>query len=284
MAFNPDMSKLYCGCEDFIEIFDLHQPGDGERFHTTTTKKSKDGLKGIISALAFCSDYSGLYAAATYSVSSSIALFDQSSHHGAPITYIQGANSGGISQLHFHPTQPHILFAASRRNGYVQRWDLRNPSVPLDDEMFRGANKSGGTNQRMWFDIDLGGQWLASGNEAGMVSLFDVSGQNSPEINVDEPILTFQAHKDAIGSISFHPIFPLALTVSGSRQFDLPRDAQPVQLDSSSVALLDEDSSSSSGSDEDEVQPASHPEFPCPHDASMKLWDFTSPVPRQADG
>lgn len=199
------------------------------------TKKSKDGLKGvmdcylltllftsfsalvyagIISALAFCPDYSGLYAAATYSATSPIALFDQSSKRGAPIAYVDGARSGGVSQLHFHPSQPHILFAASRKNGYIQRWDLRNPTVPLDDGMFRGASKSGGTNQRMWFDIDLGGQWLASGNEVrhisiscglyiyflmlfcsqvGMISCFDVSNHNEPVPNAD-PILTFKAH------------------------------------------------------------------------------------------
>lgn len=39
---------MYCGCEDFIEIFDIHRPGDGERFHTIMTKKSKDGLKGAL--------------------------------------------------------------------------------------------------------------------------------------------------------------------------------------------------------------------------------------------
>jgi hypothetical protein len=125
---------------------------------------------GIISALAFCSDYSGLYAAATYSAASSIALFDQSSERGAPIAYIEGVGSGGVSQLLFHPTHPHVLFAASRRNGYIQRWDLRNPSAPPDGTMFRGACRTGGTNQRMWFDIDLGGQWLASGNEVRHIS------------------------------------------------------------------------------------------------------------------
>jgi hypothetical protein len=46
-------SRLYCGFEDAIEVFDLWRPGEGTRLPTTPGKKSKDGLKGIISALAF---------------------------------------------------------------------------------------------------------------------------------------------------------------------------------------------------------------------------------------
>lgn len=81
--------------------------------------------------------------------------------------YLDGVISGGVTQLQFHPSQPHIVFAASRRSGYIQRWDLRNPSVPLEPAMFRGTSKTSGTNQRMNFDIDLGGQFLATGNEVG---------------------------------------------------------------------------------------------------------------------
>ena len=40
--------RLYCGFEDAIELFDLSRPGEGTRLHTTPTKKSKDGLKGIL--------------------------------------------------------------------------------------------------------------------------------------------------------------------------------------------------------------------------------------------
>lgn len=180
-------TRLYCGCEDFVEIFDVQRPGDGERFPTIATKKSKDGVKGphaqphshlgvcssdvffqclgIISSISFCPDYSGLYAVGTYtSTSSCIALFDQSSAAGAPITFLEGLRQGGVTQLQFHPTQPHILFASSRRNAFVQRWDLRNPSEPLGQDFVRDS-ESKGTNQRLRFDIDLGGQCLAAGSE-----------------------------------------------------------------------------------------------------------------------
>jgi len=38
--------RLYCGFENAIEVFDVSQPGEGTRIHTTPSKKSKDGLKG----------------------------------------------------------------------------------------------------------------------------------------------------------------------------------------------------------------------------------------------
>lgn len=115
--------------------------------------------------MTFCPDYSGLYAVGTYaSTSSCVALFDQSSTAGAPIAFLEGLRQGGVTQLQFHPTQPHILFAASRRSAFVQRWDLRNPSAPLAQDLVRDS-ESKGTNQRLRFDIDLGGQCLAAGSE-----------------------------------------------------------------------------------------------------------------------
>lgn len=41
-----NFTRLYCGFEDAIEIFDVQRPGEGERLSTTPSKKSKDGLKG----------------------------------------------------------------------------------------------------------------------------------------------------------------------------------------------------------------------------------------------
>jgi hypothetical protein len=92
--------RLYCGFQDAIEVFDVNHPGEGERILTTPTKRSRSGLKGtagtlplssrgmhsecsilfklgIVSSLAFCPDYSGLYAAGTFS--SSLVLFSESS-------------------------------------------------------------------------------------------------------------------------------------------------------------------------------------------------------------
>ncbi|KAI0310854.1 hypothetical protein OF83DRAFT_1252248 [Amylostereum chailletii] len=74
LAFNSSADKLYCGFEDAIEVFDLNAPGEGTRLATTPSRKSRDGLKGIISALAFCPSYDpsySVYAAGSLSPSSS---------------------------------------------------------------------------------------------------------------------------------------------------------------------------------------------------------------------
>ncbi|KAF8315783.1 uncharacterized protein EI90DRAFT_3087393 [Cantharellus anzutake] len=236
MAFDPTMTKLYCGC----------QPGDGVRLATTPSKKSRDGLKGIISAISFCSDYSGLYAAATYSTTpNAIALFDPEVGESGDV------RQGGVTQLLFHPTQPHILFASRR-----------SPVVQLD----RWTSEGKLTNQRLKSDVDLGGKWLAAGDEAGWLSIFDVS--NGLSFNT-EPVLKFRAHNDAIGSVSFHPIQSLALTVSGSRHFDVTSPALPPSRPASTTDMTS-DSGSDSGLDEELENNGI-----IVHDPTIKLWNFS---------
>jgi hypothetical protein len=81
LAFNLTANKLYCGFEDAIEIFDIQQPGEGDRLPTKPSKKSKDGLKGIISSITFSSSY-GYYAIGSLTPSSqamdNIALYSES--------------------------------------------------------------------------------------------------------------------------------------------------------------------------------------------------------------
>ncbi|KAF9510475.1 hypothetical protein BS47DRAFT_1319637 [Hydnum rufescens UP504] len=216
MAFDLTATQLYCGCEDFIEVFDVHRPGDGKRLPTSPSKKSKEGLKGIISSLAINPDYSGTYAAGTFSSSPhAIGLFDPDVGPN-PTLFLGHVRRGGVTQIMFHPTRQYVIYAASRRSGYIQIWDLRNPHE-LTGEFLRGAENNG-TNQRLRFDIDIGGKWLATGEEKGTVSLFDVS--SATEEQYPPPKLQYQAHDDSIGSVAFHPIDSIALTVSGSRRFE----------------------------------------------------------------
>ena len=112
-----DGPRLYCGFEDAIEIFDIQQPGEGERLPTTPSKKSKDGLKGksnglvaqvnahqisgIISSIAFSSSYD-YYAIGSLTPSShvmdNISLYSESNK--SPIMPIGGADSrSGVTQV-----------------------------------------------------------------------------------------------------------------------------------------------------------------------------------------
>ncbi|KAH9006272.1 WD40 repeat-like protein [Lactarius hatsudake] len=235
LAFNVTADKLYCGFEDAIEVFDLSCPGTGTRLATTPSKKSRDGLKGIISALAFCpvNDPSyRLFAAGSLSPSSSnssnIALFDEGTG-GKPIGWI-GNIKASVTQLAFNPMKPHILYASFRRRDEICAWDLRGDTVtPL--QTFRRGDGRGQTNQKMKFDIDLGGNLLGVGGQNGKISVFELAGELTesaeevgaevalPSMNV-VPALEYHAHDDAVGSVAFHPLHPLLLAVSGSRHFD----------------------------------------------------------------
>ncbi|KAF8583854.1 hypothetical protein K439DRAFT_1617196 [Ramaria rubella] len=181
MAFNSVASKLYCGFQDAIEVFDIASPGEGERLFTTPSKKSRSGLKGIISALAFCPDYSGLYAAGTFS--SSLVLFAESNQ--AEIIQCLGGVKGPVTQVKFNPMQPHILYATSRQTNSILSWDIRgHTSTPLQE-----FERFGLTNQRLSFDVDAYGTTMVTGDKDGFISCFKLDGTDT-----EKATLKFKAH------------------------------------------------------------------------------------------
>jgi len=91
----------------------------------------------------------------------------------------------------------------------------------------------------------------------------------APDVPILAPNLQFKAHEDAIGSVGFHPLRPLLLSVSGSRHFD--------------AASADDSDNDSTSEDESGLVHMKLPRqvsFPFSKDNSAKLWDFTAePVP-----
>ncbi|KAH7923016.1 hypothetical protein BV22DRAFT_1106309 [Leucogyrophana mollusca] len=276
LAFNLTADRLYCGFEDAIEIFDVHRPGEGERMRTTPARRSRDGLKGIISALAFSPSYeSDFYAAGSLApasaTSDNIALFSEGSRD--VVGFVGGAG------LKFNPTKPHILYAAFRRHEAVYAWDLRgDASVPVAAFAKGPARDTPLTNQKTQFDIDASGRWLGVGDQGGEVEVFDLWGADGVGGEV-RPVVSFRGHGDTIGSVGFHPLHAVLLSVSGSRHFDVDEDEDD-EGDSSSS------SSSSSGEEEGDggdgdgggrgkgVKRRKYRPQPFVKDASMKLWSF----------
>lgn len=62
--------------------------------------------------------------------------------------------------------QPHLLYAAQRRADEILCWDVRAPHVVMHTLERRAC----GTNQKLKFDIDPTGRWLASGDEVRLSS------------------------------------------------------------------------------------------------------------------
>ncbi|KAF8428031.1 hypothetical protein L210DRAFT_3564404 [Boletus edulis BED1] len=292
LAFNLTADKLYCGFEDAIEIFDVQRPSEGERLSTTPSKKSKDGLKGIISSLAF--SYSPeYYAAGSFTpashVADNIALFNESTFE--PVLSIGGVarwEKGGVTQLMFNPTRPHVLYAAFRRSERLWSWDLRgDASMPLccfsRGAVSDGSDRDNLTNQRRQFDVEGSGRWLASGTQLGKIAIYDLEtesgepdqGEVGGETRHARPALLYGAHGDAVGAVVFHPLEPLLLSVSGSRCFDDmgPTTGMPGDSDSDS-----ESSDEGSSENVDVVSRLRERPRPSVRDASIKMWDFSGPV------
>ncbi|KAG9308106.1 hypothetical protein JVU11DRAFT_12538 [Chiua virens] len=291
LAFNLSGERLYCGFEDAIEVFDVQRPSEGERLPTTPSKKSKDGLKGIVSTLAF--SYSPEYYAAgsltpASHTSDNIALFNESTLESVwSIGGVAEWEKGGVTQLLFNPTRPHILYAAFRRSERLWSWDLRgDTSVPLCCfSRGIGSNGSGNknlTNQKLRFDVECTGRWLASGNQVGEIVMYDLE-TGSSETNEEEvgsearqtgPTLLYEAHGDSVGAVAFHPLEAKLLSISGSRHFD------DLAVESSIVVDSESDSDSSDEARENVVTARKMRECPQPsvRDASIKIWDFREPM------
>ncbi|GAA5906391.1 uncharacterized protein JCM6883_005534 [Sporobolomyces salmoneus] len=217
MRFSPDGTSLYCGFENAIEIFDVSRPGEeGFRLKTTPNRSSRTGQKGLISTLDF-SPSQGLVGAGSFT--GTIGLYDACSP--SPLVgLLPSTQRGGIIKVLFHPTIPHLLFAASRQSSYLEVFDLRNFALePIKLE------RRGRTNQRLGFDIDSSGNWLMTGDQNGSLSFFDTSFLAYSDTSTPRaPTRTHSISSHPVGACFFHPLFPSTqqiITCSGTRKFPL---------------------------------------------------------------
>ncbi|KAF7303533.1 hypothetical protein MIND_00582500 [Mycena indigotica] len=293
LEFNALGTRLYCGFDSAIEIFDVSRPGaEGTRLHTSPSKKSKDGLKGIVSALAFHPSSELFVAGSLSAVTGNIALFSEEDEgHTGPVMFLGGGPAAGVTQLHFTPLYPNTLYASFRRNPMVYAWDIRaNGAVPCDIYSKTASSnvvkEKRTTNQRRWFDIDIGGRYLGVGDERGAVSIFQLNNAVAPEVpppatNQDlkfvsessttretEPTITFSAHSDAIGSVAFHPTRAALVSVGGSRHWNDSDDSD---------SLNSEEEEDQAYQEERLARTARRLKFgkqPRAIEAAVKLWDF----------
>ncbi|KAJ4474393.1 WD40-repeat-containing domain protein [Lentinula aciculospora] len=217
LTFNLTAQKLYCGFENAIEIFNVAYPGQGTRLATTPNKSSKDGLKGLISALAFCPSYeSDMFAAGSLNANgANISLFSESQGE-IPLMFLDGVKAG-VMQLQFNPIQPYMLYASFRRDTRIFCWDIRyNSDQPFKIYAPSPVSLLGGvqaysssfkesTNQKHRFDIDISGKYLSVGRQNGDVLLYELDNSqpsDSLEFRGEEnepvivhPTVVFPAHE-----------------------------------------------------------------------------------------
>ncbi|KAI7889516.1 WD40-repeat-containing domain protein [Mucor mucedo] len=213
-----------------IEIFDVHRPGpDSKKLPTITKRKSKKGQKGIISCLDFCPDYSGLYAAGSYS--QSIGIYDETNNE---LCLKLTGFEGGTTQVKFSKDGT-LLFSASRHSNDILCWDIRDSANILFQ-----LNRPGKTNQRISFDMDATGKYLITGDQEGHVLIYDITTGESEDVETKERLVhSFKAHNDVTSCATFNPVYPVIASCSGQRKFVLPQDESDESDDDEDEQVID---------------------------------------------
>lgn len=137
----------------------------------------------------------------------------------------------GVTQLKFHPLTPYVLFVTSRRSNYIYVYDIRYLMGDTSRWSFRPLRQAAvdvrtghllaklprtgvGSHQRLYFDVDWAGRWLASGDVAGNVHLWRIdtgrfTDQTEPDAEASSeggsldrvPDLTWHAHQGGLGFV-----------------------------------------------------------------------------------
>ncbi|KAF9134604.1 Telomerase Cajal body protein 1 [Mortierella sp. GBA39] len=294
LCFNLDGSKIYCGSNNMIQIFDTTRPGkDCQKKPTVPTRKSKKGQKGVISCLAFNPDHSDLYAAGSFL--KSIGLYDSraeelllllrdknqraNGRRGKPSPVVaanddgaglgkngSGATSskpmGGLTQVQFSPDGLY-LYSASRQDPFIRCWDIRNTANVL----FRLERPGELTNQRLGFDVSSDGRWLSAGDMNGDISIFDLSNPTDPDS--ERLASRIRGHNDVISSAAFHPTGSMLATNSGQRKYELSGSCN-ADSDSNSDTDSDDEALCNSGQATTSIQDKDFE--PAVIDNSICLW------------
>ena len=87
-----------------------------------------------------------------------------------------GGHSGGITWLRYAPNDDnnYYLFSGARKDNKILQWDMRDYTQPV--QVFE---RQVATNQRIYFDLSPGLQWLVSGDTAGCMRAWNLSNANA---------------------------------------------------------------------------------------------------------
>jgi WD40 repeat protein len=166
VKMNLQGSKLYCGFESKLQIFDIQGPLV-EQVLTSPCRKSKQGLKGLISSIAFNPDHSGIYCLGTFS--GHIGLYDERNNEEFCLFRDPLSHPGtflGITQVQFSP-DGHYLLTCARNSNELLVWDIRGTG-----QVLHRLYRPGKTTQRIQFDTEKNSVY--TGGTDGVVRVYDI--------------------------------------------------------------------------------------------------------------
>lgn len=207
IAFDPAGDRIYSGYKAELRMFELSRPGREAQKISTGSRKN-GGQRSLISCLEMNPDMSGLLAAGSYD--NTVGLY--STNEGLNVLTMFQAQYGGVTQVQFSPNGQH-LFSAARKDNNIYCWDIRATGQVLMT-MTRDAD----TNQRIEFDVDPTGRYLATGGCGGHVLIYDM-------LTGGQLVNQFDPHSDGTNGVSFHPTQDLIATASGQRTFPSQPDS-----------------------------------------------------------
>lgn len=197
VCFSSDGTCIYGGYKKSINVFTTSVPG--RDYDTISTKQP-------ISCLAMNYYEANVLAAGSWN--KSISLIDTRDY--LTIDTLHG-HKGGVTFLKYSANGEHLI-SGSRKDSNLLMWDMRNLSLPLYKFTRRVDN-----NQKIYFDVSMGGTWLASGDTRGLLHLW-----NLKELNDDgfPKEIQFPLHDDSCSGVSLHPYLPILATGSGQFKFN----------------------------------------------------------------
>jgi len=216
LSFNLDGSKIYCGYNKMLRIFDSSRPGRECDEYPTVVKNSSLNQSGIISCISFANQISDMFALGSFA--KSVGVY---SEHDADLICMLPGSLGGVTQVQFSKDGI-LLFAGARRDDKIVCWDLRNPN-----EVLFSIKREAATNQKIQFDIHRSNRYLFTGNTNGKISVYDITAPYS------QRSYSIDAHNDAVNGLSLHPYLPLVASTSGQRHFALDDDSSSSENDDS---------------------------------------------------
>lgn len=211
-------SHLYSGAKSVIRVFDMECPGAPSCQFSTKAAARRGGL---VSAIAFCPDYSGAYAVGTFSNHITVYVENAGSSPALELDSLPF----GVTCLRWSPDGVK-LWAGGRNDDDIICFDLRNTRSEIGR-----ISRLCRSQQRYSFALDPWGARLWTGSQSGELVCFDTD-TFQPMWRCD------QAEADATHSVAIHPFSSLLAVASGQRLFvDEDSPMAPAQPPVSQVSL-----------------------------------------------